>query len=72
MTTFEDMQTQIYVLLLRFSILSGKITFLNIEQRIHIFFSLLFYLSFGRAGSERLIAGSVYLSLSHFNLEMLR
>ena len=72
MTTFEDMQTQIYVLLLRFSILSGKITFLNIEQRIHIFFSLLFYLSFGRAGSERLIAGSVSLSLSHFNLEMLR
>ena len=72
MTTFEDMQTQIYVLLLRFSILSGKITFLNIEQRIQIFFSLLFYLSFGRAGSERLIAGSVSLSLSHFNLEMLR
>ena len=64
MTTFEDMQTQIYVLLLRFSILSGKITFLNIKNSDFLQFVVLFKFRSGR--------GRTVVNWADFNLEMLR
>ena len=69
MTTFEDMQTQIYVLLLRFSILSGKITFLNIKNSDFLQFVVLFKFRSGRGRTVVNWAGS---DKTDFNLEMLR